>query len=116
MSSPSPMTPTTRRNTSELALKPRPFQIAGVMQNGTVLTSKVEPDYRGEFKTLGDVVLPDSEVPEQFFIAPDKVPSWEYLKGAKKEKRINKASGFEYFYTEAQCLSLTRSTARRVPS
>ena len=28
------------------------------------------------------------------------MPSWEYLKGAKKEKRINKASGFEYFYTE----------------
>ena len=83
-----------------IGAKTSPFQIAGVMQNGTVLTSKVEPDYRGEFKTLGDVVLPDSEVPEQFFIAPDKVPSWEYLKGAKKEKRINKASGFEYFYTE----------------
>jgi DNA (cytosine-5)-methyltransferase 1 len=44
-------------------------------------------------------VVPDSEVPEQFFIAPDKLERWEYLKGPKKEPRKTRA-GFTYNYSE----------------
>ena len=29
---------------------------------------------------------------------------WEYLKGSKKEKRINKKTNFEYYYTEGSMI------------
>ena len=76
------------------------FQDSGVMQDGKVYTAKVLASYDGPVKTLGDIVIPEHEVPEQFFIDPEKVASWQYLKGAKKEKRLNKATGFEYTYAE----------------
>lgn len=76
------------------------FQDSGVMQDGKVYTAKVTARYEGERLTLGDIVVPEDSVPEQFFIEPDKVPVWRYLKGAKKEERINKASGFKYTYSE----------------
>lgn len=76
------------------------FQDSGVMQSGKVYTAKVYPAYEGEMKTLGDIIVPEYEVPEQFFIDPAKVADWRYLKGAKKEKRVNKATGFEYTYAE----------------
>ncbi|MEU4208301.1 DNA (cytosine-5-)-methyltransferase [Rothia terrae] len=76
------------------------FQDSGVMQDGKVYTAKVFASYDGPVKTLSDIVIPEHEVPEQFFINPEKVASWQYLKGAKKEKRVNKATGFEYTYAE----------------
>lgn len=76
------------------------FQDSGTMQDGKVYTAKLYPSYDGPRQTLGDLVLPESEIPEQFFIDPEKVESWRYLKGAKKELRVNKASGFEYTYAE----------------
>ncbi|MBQ5983335.1 MAG: DNA cytosine methyltransferase [Prevotella sp.] len=30
----------------------------------------------------------------------DELPKWEYLKGSKKLKRINKQTGYEYDYSE----------------
>jgi DNA (cytosine-5)-methyltransferase 1 len=39
-------------------------------------------------------------VPKEYFINEEEVHKWEYFKGAKNEKRINKASGFEYNYKE----------------
>ena len=35
-----------------------------------------------------------------FFIPADELPKWEYLKGSKKLKRVNKQTGFEYDYSE----------------
>lgn len=76
------------------------FQDSGVMQGGKVYTAKLTARYEGERLTLGDIVVPEDSVPEQFFIEPEKVPAWRYLKGAKKEERVNKASGFKYTYSE----------------
>lgn len=70
------------------------------MQGGKVYTAKLTARYEGERLTLGDIVVPEDSVPEQFFIEPEKVPAWRYLKGAKKEERVNKASGFKYTYSE----------------
>ena len=77
-----------------------PFMDAGAMQDGRVATAKITEAYDGPRMTLGDVLVDESEVPEEFFIEPDKLPQWEYLKGAKREKRVNKATGFEYTYSE----------------
>lgn len=82
-----------------VGMKSSPFQNAGVMQNGEALTMKVTPDYRGPQTTLADIVVPDSEVPEAFFIPKEELPKWEYQRSAKREPRTTKA-GFTYTYTE----------------
>jgi DNA (cytosine-5)-methyltransferase 1 len=82
-----------------VGLKASPFQNAGAMQGGSAMTMRTTPRYDGPRTVLGDIVVPDSEVPEQFFIAPDKLERWEYLKGPKKEPRKTRA-GFTYNYSE----------------
>lgn len=82
-----------------LGLKTSPFQNAGAMQDGIALTMKVTPSFDGAMKTLGDIVVPDSEVPEEFFIGDDEIPKWQYQRAAKREPRTTK-EGFTYMYTE----------------
>ena len=77
-----------------------PFKNSGVMINRTVYTLATEPDYSGPYVTLGDVLLPDADVPEEFFIPKSEIPKWRYAKGGKSEKRINKTTGYEYNYSE----------------
>ena len=75
------------------------FQNAGVMQHGQVLTRTVVPDYDGPCRVLADIRVPDSEVPENYYLDPTSLPRWEYMKGAKSEERVS-SSGFKYRYTE----------------
>lgn len=82
-----------------VGLKASPFETAGVMQNGQVLTAKVKALYSGPATTLGDILVPDAEVPEEFFVSDEKLPRWQYMKGAKKEERTTSA-GFTYNYSE----------------
>lgn len=82
-----------------IGLKTSPFQNAGAMQGGKAVTMRTTPKYDGPTTVLGDIVVTDSEVPEQFFIAPDKLERWKYLKGPKKEPRTTRA-GFTYNYSE----------------
>lgn len=79
--------------------KKSPFHGYGRMWKGKVLTFDYEPVYDGARKTLGDVVVADSDVPGQFFIDGSALGRWEYLKGAKKEPRVAK-NGHEYVYSE----------------
>ena len=83
-----------------LGAKTSRFQDAGVMQDGKVYTAKPRASYSGPFKVLGDIILDENQIPEQFFIDSSKIESWKYLKGGKREERINKASGFKYTYSE----------------
>lgn len=77
-----------------------PFRNAGYMSQRRVWTLDLEPAWDGPFTTLGDILEPVAEVPEQFFIGEDDLPRWEYLKGAKREQRFHKGSGTPYFYVE----------------
>lgn len=79
---------------------PSPFLSAGVMVDGQVHTFKAVPRYDGPRTTLGDVLLPDAKVPRAFRIAKKDLPTWRYLKGAKKEPRVARASGHTYAYSE----------------
>ena len=81
-------------------LKVSPFELAGVMQGGHVATAKVAAAYSGERTVLGDVLVPDEEVPESYYVEDDKLEAWRYLKGRKSEPRVNKKTGFEYRYSE----------------
>jgi DNA (cytosine-5)-methyltransferase 1 len=76
-----------------------PFMSYGRMTSAHVWTCAAKPAYDGDRSTLGDVLVPDSTVPEQFFIPPESMGRWEYLKGAKKEPRTA-ANGHEYLYAE----------------
>ena len=69
------------------------------MWRGQVWTREVEPNYDGKFLTLGDVLVPDEEVEEPFFIPEGQLARWEYLKGAKAEDRMAK-NGHRYRYQE----------------
>jgi DNA (cytosine-5)-methyltransferase 1 len=77
-----------------------PFRNAGYMSQRRVWTLDLDPAWDGPFTTLGDILEPVAEVPEQFFITGDDLPRWEYLKGAKREQRFHKGSGTPYFYVE----------------
>jgi DNA (cytosine-5)-methyltransferase 1 len=75
------------------------FLTAGVMWKGEVWTTAAEP-VREHPLTLGDILLPDTEVPKEFFIPKDQLEKrWKYLKGSKKELR-NGTDGFTYYYNE----------------
>ena len=56
--------------------KTSPFMDAGVMVGHRVLTCPVIEKYDGARKTLGDVLIPLDEVPEEFFIEPEQLPKW----------------------------------------
>lgn len=80
--------------------KVSPFESAGAMQGFVCSTAKVMEDYHGKRRTLGDVLVPESEVPEEYFVPNDQLSRWEYLKGSKREPRRDKRTGHEYFYSE----------------
>lgn len=84
-----------------LGLKVSPFMNAGVMQDGHVFTAKTVPEYSGEHVVLQDIVANDSDVPGSFFIDDDRLSSWVYLKGSKREKRTAD-TGFSYMYSEGK--------------
>lgn len=77
-----------------------PFKNSGVMIDRMVYTVATMPDYSGPYITLGDILLPDSDITEEFFIPNSEIPKWKYAKGGKSEKRVNKATGYEYNYSE----------------
>ena len=79
--------------------KNSPFCTAGIMQNRKVCTFDVDADYKGKKLTLGELLIDEKDVPEEFFIDESELPKWEYLKGGKSEKRKT-AEGFEYNYSE----------------
>jgi len=76
-----------------------PFQNCGFMLDREVFTAKVFPDYNGKCINLGDIILPEKDVPEEFFVNGE-YEKWKYLKGAKSEKRYNKNRNFYYNYSE----------------
>lgn len=77
-----------------------PFQTGGVMIDRDVWTRHVEADYAGPRRLLGDILLDESEVPSEFLIPDAQLDAWRYLKGAKREERVHKASGTAYCYNE----------------
>ncbi|MBL8003538.1 MAG: DNA (cytosine-5-)-methyltransferase [Candidatus Kapabacteria bacterium] len=74
------------------------FENSGIMINGTVTTLKSIPNYHGSYTVLGDI-LQNGEVTPDFYIDKNELEKWMYLKGPKKEMRIN-SQGFEYNYNE----------------
>jgi DNA (cytosine-5)-methyltransferase 1 len=79
-----------------------PFLNAGVFFGGRAYTIKTTPAYNGKKSVLGNILLPDNEVPSQYLVSPDRLMEWEYLKGAKTIERLHKGSGATYNYAEGK--------------
>jgi len=99
-----------------------PFLNSGMLIKGKVYTAKTTPIYKGKRIVLGDV-LQNGEVTEEYFIKDKilknpkvilnkdgseriittEIEMWDYLKGAKAEKRIT-SEGFEYNYSEGRMI------------
>ena len=86
-------------NNTDYNAQRRPFANAGVMIDRQVTTGVGIPQYSGKFQNLGDILLKEDKVPAEFFISPNELKGWTYLKGSKKEKRTTK-TGYEYNYSE----------------
>ncbi len=83
-------------------LKISPFLNAGTYFNGKAYTARVETVEAAKKMTLGDIVIPDSEVPESYWIPESRISDWEYLKGAKTIQRVHKESGASFNYSEGK--------------
>ena len=57
------------------------------------------PVHEGTSQMLGDILVDEDFVPEEFFISDEDLPRWQYEKGAKKINRVSK-EGFEYVFSE----------------
>ena len=79
--------------------KDSPFGCAGIMRDRHIYSVDAEPVYNGTKQTLGDNLVNEDFVPEEFFISKEDLPKWQYEKGAKKIKRVSK-DGFEYVFSE----------------
>lgn len=79
-----------------------PFLNSGVYFGGRAYTLKTTAAYKGKRFVLGDVVLPDNEVPLEYFVGAERIKEWEYLKGAKTIERTHKQSGTAYNYAEGK--------------
>lgn len=86
----------------DLAGEKSPFKTAGVMQDFKVATFDLVEAGEGVTGKLGNVLIEQSNVPENFFISPSALKQWKYLKGSKSEERVNKKTGHVYRYSEGQ--------------
>lgn len=80
--------------------RPTPFMDCGVMVGRKFWTLKTKAVYTGRTKTLGDVLQPEREVPADCRLNPAQLADWRWLKGAKKDPRVDKKTGHKYFYSE----------------
>lgn len=76
-----------------------PFVDAGVYFGGKSYAAKTSA-IRAPVATLRSVLQPAKDVPADYYIAPDKLHEWEYLKGSKRIERTHAGSGTKYFYSE----------------
>lgn len=78
-----------------------PFRNSGYCVAGEVHTLEVKSIGAASKATLGDVLIPEADVPSEYWIDPARLPEWEYLKGAKSIERKH-VSGASYFYSEGK--------------
>jgi len=86
-------------NKSQKGNAASPFGDAGIMKDRHVFTADTSAIYDGTAMTLGNNLVDEDLVPEEFFITDDDLARWEYEKGAKKIERTSK-EGYKYIFSE----------------
>lgn len=77
-----------------------PFGTAGIMLAREYWTTRVTPDYEGRYSTLGDVLQPLRQVPQEFRVSKESLEKWRKCKEAKRIPKINKTYGYSYIFSE----------------
>jgi len=78
------------------------FLNSGYYEDGVAYTVKSEAKLSKTAKVLGDVLQPDSQVPDEYWVEEKRLKEWKYLKGAKSIERTHKGSGTTYNYAEGK--------------
>ncbi|WP_423188412.1 DNA (cytosine-5-)-methyltransferase [Alkalibacterium sp. f15] len=72
----------------------------GVMRHGRYFTIDTKSTLEEEPITLGDIIQPENEIREKFFLQnEDKLDKFKYLRGSKKIERTS-ATGHKYIFAE----------------
>jgi DNA (cytosine-5)-methyltransferase 1 len=79
-----------------------PFTNSGYYANGVAYTVKSEAKLSRDVTVLGDILQPDSQVPDEYWVEEKRLKEWKYLKGAKSIERTHKGSGATYTYAEGR--------------
>ncbi len=79
-----------------------PFMNSGYYENGIAYTVRSDSKLSKVFSVLGDVLQPDSQVPDEYWVDEKRLKEWKYLKGAKSIQRTHKGSGTTYNYAEGK--------------
>jgi len=95
-----------------------PFHTAGYCIDGTAYTIKVQAKLASNPEVLGDVIEPDSNVPDEYWVEEKRLKEWKYLKGAKSIERTHKGSGVTYNYAEGKMAfpDLLSNPSRTIPT
>lgn len=79
-----------------------PFLSAGYFKDGIAYTVKTQAKLSSNPLVLGDILQPDSQVPDEYWVEENRLKEWKYLKGAKSIERTHKGSGVTYNYAEGK--------------
>ena len=79
-----------------------PFMNSGYYENGIAFTYKSTAKLSSSSMVLGDVLQPDSQIPDEYWVEERRLKEWKYLKGAKSIERTHKGSGTTYNYAEGK--------------
>ena len=78
------------------------FMNSGYYEDGVAYTVKSEAKLSKTPIVLGDVLQPDSQVPDEYWVEEKRLKEWKYLKGAKSIELTHKGSGTTYNYAEGK--------------
>ena len=79
-----------------------PFLSSGYFVDGVAYTVKSQAKLASNPVVLGDILQPDSQVPDEYWVDEKRLKEWKYLKGAKSIERTHKGSGVIYNYAEGK--------------
>ena len=74
------------------------FHPAGVMRDGKIFSAHTVP-VEHEPITLGEILLDESEVDKKYYLTPEQIEKFDYLRGPKRIERTSK-DGHKYIYSE----------------
>ncbi len=79
-----------------------PFLNSGYYADGVAYTIKSQAKLSSSAMVLGDVLVSDSRVPDEYWVEEKRLKAWRYLKDAKSVERTHKGSGVTYNYAEGK--------------
>ena len=79
-----------------------PFLNSGFYADGIAYTIKSEAKLSKTAIVLGDVLQPELQIPDEYWVEENRLKDWKYLKGAKSIERTHKGSGTTYNYAEGK--------------